>query len=961
MSENSGGPSQDQRLVTNDWADEGSQRSYRRHPRGNSQSSHRHNNRRHQGHGGSRYRGEGHQGQEYHYFETAHDRQSNPYWNYHPNNGPPHGYSSHYYGQENGEMHANHSYRHSNHRQHSSYDRARDQPENSNTRPRSQRPKKGQGNNPNKKMRNSRNDLTTEKSEVSDSTSQDNQATSLRNQIETNTYECMVCYDTINAFCATYSCFQCYNIFHLTCIRQWASSKLSDTTLPENATADWRCPACQVSSTSLPFRYLCYCGAVVNPQYKSFILPHSCGEKCSRVRETCSHKCPELCHPGKCPPCPSSVINYCLCGTESMRVKCSQKDVAFQCKKVCKKLLNCKKHDCATICHSGLCESCPLTNELVCYCGKSSKDIPCGSEKEILSASHTGYWSCPDKCSRPLMCGNHNCLKQCHSGLCQPCETDVNVITHCPCGKTKLEKITPSKRESCLDSIATCKKVCKKPLGCSTDDAIHFCQAICHNGPCPPCLDRSIVMCSCQSSSESMLCSSIPEGGLKCERVCYKKKSCGRHRCNTKCCLEDSHICMIPCGKLLSCKKHKCEELCHKGHCMPCLLSTFTEVYCTCGRTKLDPPVPCGADPPKCNEPCNREHSCPHPVTHLCHYEEQCPPCAQLVNKVCMGGHNVRFNIPCHVQDVSCGEMCKKPLPCGLHTCERWCHKGPCVTEKNACELPCNKTRILCAHRCNTKCHAGKNCPNNVCFEKIKIRCDCKRRFITVLCFKGATLTSETPDLTRYNAKLKGAGLAVAQEDLLDYLRSGTVKCSEKCKVEERNQRMAESLGLKDVPIDALVAPTYSDYLQQQAKLNKAFISEIENEFSTLILRYKKKNESADSLNKVKYIYHDFKVMNKDKRRTVHELAAVYKITSQSLDEEPHRNVQVRIGWDATEPSIKLSQYSQRRVIGGLGAKSTQGQTPTPPDDALNLQSLSLRTMPRNEIVFDNWEDISES
>ena len=106
-------------------------------------------------------------------------------------------------------------------------------------------------------------------------------------------------------------------------------------------------------------------------------------------------------------------------------------------------------------------------------------------------------------------------------------------------------------------------------------------------------------------------------------------------------------------------------------------------------------------------------------------------------------------------------------------------------------------------------------------------------------------------------------------------------------------------------------------------------------------------------------MYHDFKVMNKEKRRSIHELAAVYKITSQSFDEEPHRNVQVRIGWDATEPSIKLSQYAQRRVIGGLGAKPSQA--PTQPDEAINLQTLSLRTMSRNEIVFDSWEDINEN
>ena len=946
MSENSGGHGQEENTTGRQ---EPYQHTYRRRPRGNHfSSSHQSNARRpyveHNSAYNSGYHNSGYSGSTNHsgYHGSA----------YH--SGYPGGYGNSGYPSENSSArHFNGYNSHASHNQDSRQHSNGHPPRRRQHRPYSSR--QSYRRDPKDHTKGTHEDSLVSKTAISD-----NQATSLRQQIESNTYECMVCYDTLNAFCATYSCFQCFNIFHLTCIRQWASSKLSDTSLPEGSTADWRCPACQVSSTSLPFRYFCFCGSVVNPEFKSFTLPHSCGEKCTRSKDSCTHPCPELCHPGKCPACPASVIVYCSCATESKRVKCSQKDASFQCSKVCGKLLNCKKHFCETVCHSGACDDCPESNELTCYCGKSSKEIPCGFEKESISSDQIGYWSCFEKCSKTLTCDNHSCLQRCHFGPCGPCETDASAIVNCPCGKTRLDRISQTARQTCLEPIPTCKKICKKPLNCGTAEMKHLCQGTCHNGPCPPCLDRSIVMCACESSSESMLCSDIPDGGLRCDKVCYKKKSCGRHRCNTKCCLEDNHICMIPCGKMLTCKKHKCEDLCHRGHCMPCLLSTFTEVYCTCGRTKLEPPVACGTDPPKCNELCGREHSCPHPVTHTCHYEDQCPPCAQLVNKVCMGGHTVRFNVPCHVQDVSCGDVCKKQLPCGMHTCERWCHKGACVTPNCTCELPCTKPRILCTHPCNAKCHSGKPCPQNVCFEKVKVLCDCKRRTVLVLCFKGATLTSETPDLTRYNSKLKSVGLIVTQQDLLDYLKSGIVKCDEKCRVEERNQKLAEGLGLKDVPIDSLIAPTYSEYLISEFKTKKEFIIEIENVFSDLISKYKKKNQALDNFNKVKFIYHDFKVMNKDKRRTVHELAAVYKITSQSMDEEPHRNVQVRIGWDATEPSIKLSQYSQRRVIGGVGAKPVQKPASTEKKDVPNLQALSLGTMQKEEIVFDSWEDIEE-
>jgi transcriptional repressor NF-X1 len=296
-----------------------------------------------------------------------------------------------------------------------------------------------------------------------------------------------------------------------------------------------------------------------------------------------------------------------------------------------------------------------------------------------------------------------------------------------------------------------------------------------------------------------------------------------------------------------------------------------------------------------------------------------------------------------------------------MHTCERWCHKGVCVLPDSVCELPCSKSRSLCSHPCNAKCHPETPCPQNVCFEKVKVVCECKRRSIAVLCFKGAPLTSENPDLSRYNGKLKSFGLSVLQQDLLDYLKNGSVQCDEICKVEERNQKMAEGLGLKDVPIDSLIAPTYSEFLRTEARTNKEFVIEIEDVFSDLIRKYKAKNKALDNFNKVKYIYHDFKVMNKDKRRTIHELAEVYKITSQSFDEEPHRNVQVRIGWDAVEPSIKLSQFSQRRVVGGAGAKAVQKPPQKLKEDIPNMQTLSLRTMQREEIVFDSWEDIDEN
>ena len=53
-----------------------------------------------------------------------------------------------------------------------------------------------------------------------------------------------------------------------------------------------------------------------------------------------------------------------------------------------------------------------------------------------------------------------------------------------------------------------------------------------------------------------------------------------------------------------------------------------------------------------------------------------CPPCPKTVSVACFcrkGGVQVRR---CCSRGWSCGRACRKVLPCGLHTCEEYCHEG---------------------------------------------------------------------------------------------------------------------------------------------------------------------------------------------------------------------------------------------------------------------------------------------
>ena len=145
---------------------------------------------------------------------------------------------------------------------------------------------------------------------------------------------------------------------------------------------------------------------------------------------------------------------------------------------------------------------------------------------------------------------------------------------------------------------------------------------LCHVDDCPPCQEQITTLCRCGSSKTTRSCSDVQVEGneVLCEKVCRAKRLCGKHECLRRCCplkefemknkrkntqleaqvpLQVSelwHTCNIICGKTLSCGLHQCLELDHpKGRsCAPCLQASFDELVCACGRTVLQPPVPCG-------------------------------------------------------------------------------------------------------------------------------------------------------------------------------------------------------------------------------------------------------------------------------------------------------------------------------------------------------------------------------
>ncbi|XP_062235425.1 transcriptional repressor NF-X1 [Platichthys flesus] len=719
--------------------------------------------------------------------------------------------------------------------------------------------------------------------------SKETQTGCLIEQLSEEKYECMVCCDIIRLMAPVWSCQSCFHVFHLNCIKKWARSPASQA---DDSEEGWRCPACQNVSLKSPTFYTCFCGKMTNPEWQRTEIPHSCGDLCGKKRSglDCNHPCNILCHPGPCPQCPASITKSCVCGKTSQPMRCGQATV-LQCAAVCGALLNCAQHTCSQVCHSRACQPCPLQVQQVCYCGVTNRSVLCGTDRSGFNGS--GHFSCQKLCGKMLDCGAHSCQQLCHRGPCQQCPRSPTLVKTCPCSQTLLSKLLElgySERQSCSDPVPSCGKTCNQPLACGSSDTIHLCENLCHEGSCGPCSLTSTIRCRCGSKTKEVPCVTIQkeeELVFTCERRCNKKRSCGRHKCGELCCVTGEHKCLLICGYKLNCGLHRCQDPCHRGNCGPCWQSSFDELTCHCGLSVLYPPISCGTKPPECKSLCTRRHECDHPVFHNCHSEEKCPPCTYLTQKWCMGKHEQRSNIPCHLQEISCGLTCNNALPCEMHRCRRICHRGDCLAE-GSCQQPCTLPRPDCGHPCAVPCHKGSSCPRSTCTAKVPLQCDCGRRKEKVIC-QEATNSYQRYTAISMASKLSDMQLGESMDigPLLTKkeLKQTRLECDLECATLERNRRLAEALQIDSTsdPFNVRSPSVYSDSLKDDARKDLRFVTDVEEEIKNLVELVNKGKQPKRS--------HCFPPMNREHRKIIHELSEVYAVESVSYDSEPKRNV----------------------------------------------------------------------
>eukprot|EP00808_Paulinella_micropora_P008190 g1195.t1 len=531
-------------------------------------------------------------------------------------------------------------------------------------------------------------------------------------------------------------------------------------------------------------------------------------------------------------------------------------------------------------------------------------------EEEWIGVTGRAF-SCGNICGQTLDCKNHKCESPCHPGPCRPCSRIPKDPQPCACGKISQapgKETEPSvwRRNKCTDPLPTCAQICAKRLPCG----LHTCKLPCHDGPCLDCKVTYQVKCRCQRAHVTLSCAEfagrqdLPHAQrppVLCAQMCKNRLRCGSHRCRTRCCGSSGlgpdgpdHLCLLPCEKPLECGRHNCPRTCHAGKCGPCGATFSTGLSCTCGHTIIPGPLQCGmVKKVMCTKPCSRVRAnCPHPCIYQCH-EDPCPLCVKLVSKYCAGQHVVLHSVPCHVQSPSCGTLCKLPLPCGLHVCNRTCHAPPCVphvqnatgelvpaSASSSCAQPCGLPREHCGHSCNELCHPLWSCPNVKCTAKMTVYCDCKRLHAKVVCGVGGT----GPDAMT---------LAGVERKL---------PCDEQCKMILRNKRLANALQL-----NAEGGPTSTGPFIPYPRLLLSAIMEmarpsdvanVEKTFDKFLATPYSDKHCSQMLG----------VMPRDNRWLVHQMAPYYGLKTESFDKEPRRSILLSRNPSSAPPAMPFSQ-----------------------------------------------------
>ncbi|KAG6835541.1 hypothetical protein H0H93_000392 [Arthromyces matolae] len=159
-----------------------------------------------------------------------------------------------------------------------------------------------------------------------------------------------------------------------------------------------------------------------------------------------------------------------------------------------------------------------------------------------------------------------------------------------------------------------------------------------------------------------------------------------------------------------------------------------------------------------------------------------------------------------------------------------------------------------------------------------------------------------------------------------------SLKCNNDCAIARRNARLADALGITAESREKTMAATYHDNLIAFAKANERFLTVVEKAF----------NEFVTSQKKTQVLPH----MPPERRKFVQDLAAVYRVDTEMVDQEPNRRTMFSI----VPYSVRLIRRLDTRIPSPLLSATVAASAPVPAAPSLgklaDLRSVSSWRVP---------------
>lgn len=490
----------------------------------------------------------------------------------------------------------------------------------------------------------------------------------------------------------------------------------------------------------------CHCGkkerqlpCLITPYKEGW----TCDEPCENIVCNLGHKCSiRECHLGYCGPCKEMVEVRCYCGKNYNKIVCHERFPKrcflnsqeywigqFPCKEKTEIYFDCGKHKNDVTCQPlpSKVQVCPFSPSQVttCYCGKTKVDpferkscsdpipecgsvcgklLPCGCR--CLFKCHQGECRCANVLDIKCRCENYSFLVPCQflrQGYRPKCKHKCPVLLSCRrhhhnevcCAyeqtaltreRVKRKAVRRGLRASMSDDheVMTvepahiCTRTCNRLRSCGR----HYCDALCHSGPCSICLESSSSDLPCHCGKTVIPAPVRCGTKIECHEQCVREKPCGHKQEPHECHGDDSECprCTEKVTKRCNCglkevsnvmcsqENISCGTTCRQpmecGH--PCLKVCSQ----TCTKSKVH------AHPKSCTDFCRKRRStCPHYCKEKCHYRKAGMPascdkmmCTDLVHITCQCERK-SVKVPCGAsltlkskigETLECDDICMK-------------------------------------------------------------------------------------------------------------------------------------------------------------------------------------------------------------------------------------------------------------------------------------------------------------